>query len=204
MARGADFKKKPMGYFLDALASDSVSPGGGSAAALTGACGAALVEMTARINADREKRKAGVSSLAARTRIAAIKTRRARLEKLVTLDAVTFTRSASFFKRDKNTAPYQRALKDCVRAPFEICELSLQVADLALAEMSRTSRWLASDLAEGARLLAAAFDAGRLNVSVNMKQMSDLKFSTTLNARLDRMQSRLNANTNELEKVLQR
>ena len=46
-------------HFLDKLAAPTFAPGGGSAAALTGALGAALLEMVIALNSRREKKKKG-------------------------------------------------------------------------------------------------------------------------------------------------
>jgi hypothetical protein len=57
MPKKYDFRNTKLSKFLDALASDAPTPGGGAGAALSGATGAALGEMTARINAKRAKKK---------------------------------------------------------------------------------------------------------------------------------------------------
>ena len=155
------------------MASSAVSPGGGSAAALTAASGIALLEMTAQINLEREFKKTNKKNPDATARIKKINKLRYEVIKIITSDAVIFTKLSPIFKTDRAGALYQKALIKSARQPFRICELSLLALTFGTEEILRTSRWLASDLAESALLLEASFKAGRLNVEINLNQMEN-------------------------------
>ena len=165
MQKNKDYRSGSVARFLDELGSSSVSPGGGSAAALCAALGLALAEMVARINDKRAKKK----------ETAEAKKLRKRLEWLTTLDAKTFKAMSKFFKEDRKSLKFQNALRVCAKVPLEICELSLKGLRLARREENRTSRWLASDLAESGVLLEAAFYSARLNVNINLRGMLEKK-----------------------------
>ena len=163
--------------FLAQLGSQSGAPGGGAAAALTGACGAALVEMTARLNDKRTKSSSGVSSKAASLRL--------KLLGLISKDAKAFALIQKTYPvRKKKPALWQKALKAGVQPPLEIAEASASAALLAKKEKGRTSAWLESDRREALILLAAAFKSARLNVEINLKEMTDTAFKSRVRGKL--------------------
>lgn len=181
-----DFRNAPVKRFLEDLASDSPFPGGGAAAALTASAGAALVEMTARLN-DVRARKASPTLKASKTVAAALKARR-RFETLMRLDAEAYGAFLKTMKAGKASARYQAALKKSAAVPFEIGVLSLATLKAARRETPRTSRWLASDLAEAGILLEAAVRSARLNVEANLSGVSDPGFAARARRKLDAME----------------
>ncbi len=154
---------------MDLLGSESVSPGGGTAAALTAALGLALVEMTARINAKKKLKNSPGKA-------AKIKNARERMENLMERDAAVFLRLSAFYKKKDKGPGYQTALKNAAAVPFEICERAVQGLGWAKQEFAFTGRWLKSDLLEAVVLLEAAFESGRLNVEINLNEITDKKF----------------------------
>ncbi len=190
------------------LGSSAVSPGGGSAAALTAALGAALVEMVARLNANRELKKQGRQNKAragsAQKRILAIKKIRGRLTRLMALDARAFIKLSKFFKEKKESLRFQKALHEGAKIPFEICELSLEALKLGALEKERTGQWLASDLAEAGILLESAFHAGRLNVEINLRSMRERKTQKKFKSCLDALEKKAAALRKDLEEVFRR
>ena len=155
--------------FLIALGSKKGAPGGGAAAALTGATGAALAEMIARLNDARSGRSSGAAGRAAQLRH--------KLQGLILEDAKAFKRIQRAYKvRRKDPGAWQRALKAGAAVPMRICEVCAAAVQPARAEKKRTSRWLESDRREALLLLRAAFDAGVLNVEVNLREMTDRAF----------------------------
>ena len=164
---------------MDELGSSAVSPGGGSAAALTAAVGIALVEMVTAIN----DRRAGVKSAGHR----AAKTLRQKTIRLIAEDAQAFAAISKCFKEGKKSARYQAALRKGAQVPMEICGASAQGARLGLKQAKRTRPWLAGDLAEAGVLLEAAFHSGRLNVEINLKALTDRRFVRHARSRMNRL-----------------
>ena len=171
-------------FFLSELGSKKGAPGGGAAAALTGALGAGLVEMVARINDARSGQSSNTARRAAVFREA--------LRKLIAKDAKAFLRIQALCKtRKKNINSWQGALKTGVAVPFQICEACVAASDLAQAEKGRTSDWLQSDLKESRILLRAAFEAAGLNVGVNLKEITDDAFCVKTRGKMKKWRQRL-------------
>ena len=190
-----NYLKNTLAKYLDELASSSMAPGGGSAAALTAAIGTALLEMVVQINDKRQKTRS-------KERLEIIKRFRAHASNLVTLDAETFSKlSKIFLKQKKDSRVYQKALLEGARTPLRICELSVRALEFALDEKDRTSLWLASDLEEAGVLLEASFYAGRLNVEINLKDVADKKFTTKTNIYLKSLERKVAGYRKKLREV---
>ncbi len=155
------FRAKKLADFLDLLGSKAVSPGGGTAAALTAATGIALIEMVSAINGSGT---------------APLKVLRRRMESLMDEDAKYFLKLSALYKKKVKGSALQEALKKCAQAPMLVCEGSFRSARLAQAERSRTGRWLKSDLVEASILLEAAFQSAKLNVEANLRFIDDRKY----------------------------
>ena len=172
-----DFENKSLGSFLRLLGSQAGAPGGGAAAALTGAGGAAILEMVSRLNDKRLGRSSGTTKKAVRLRI--------RVQKLIAADAQAFGRIQKAYRlRAKKKALWQKALKAGARPPLLICESCASAATLVKNERRRTSAWLESDRKEALILLRAAYDSARLNVEVNLKEMRDRAYKNRLKRKL--------------------
>ena len=177
-----------MKKFLEALGSQAVSPGGGSAAALTLALGIALAEMTARIN----QKRLGPTP-ASKARIAYFARARKGALRLMRLDERAFLSVSKQFKKDREGGAYQKCLKEAARVPFEMCGVAANVLAKAAEEKPRTGKWLASDLAEAGILLEAAFAAARLNVEINLKSIRDAGYVKTKSDWLGHQDARMKA-----------
>jgi len=190
------FETKSIRAFLKILGSDSATPGGGSAAALTAAIGAALAEMVSRLNQKKHPSKE------AGRRIDLIRQNRQKFAKLMTQDAEAFGKLKKQLSQKNSRSDLDRAFKVTAAIPYGISELSVKTLELALKEAPQTSRWLASDLAEAAILLEAACLSGRLNVEINLKSMKNKRFVREEAARLDRLEKKAARLKNKLMRVL--
>ncbi len=179
-----NFKTATLENFLTLLGSESGAPGGGAAAALTGATGAALIEMVSRLN----DKRFGSSSKNAKKAEAF----RTKMQKLMDEDAKAFEAIQKIYKRrKKNPVFWQNALKVAAKPPFQICELCSLAATLVKKEKSRTSAWLESDRKEAAILLRAAFESAEQNVSINLREIQDLTFTEKLKRKLNQWRKSL-------------
>jgi formiminotetrahydrofolate cyclodeaminase len=166
-----------LGGFLADLGSKKGAPGGGAAAALTGASGAALVEMVARLNDARTGRASGAARKAAALR--------KKFAGLIAQDARAFKAIESAYKtRKTQRTAWQNALKNGAQPPMRICQSAVSACVLAAKERARTSAWLESDRREAVILLRAAFEAGVLNVEVNLKGLRDGVFAARARKKL--------------------
>lgn len=173
-----------------------MTPGGGSAAAITAALGTALLEMTAGIN----QKKAFNRQFA--RHLKKIKKIRLELLTLAAEDAKAFLNFLKVRKKDKKSRVYQNALKKSARVPLKICALSCEALRAAQREIPRTGRWLASDLAEAAILLEAAFRAGRWNAEINLKSIQDRRCAEKGEACLAKLEKDCSRTKNKIIKDL--
>ena len=156
--------------FLADLGSSKGAPGGGAAAALTGAVGIALVEMVARLNDKRLQKSSGNAQKA--------EALRKKLQNLISEDARAFQRIQRAYPfRKKNPVAWQNTLKNGSQPPLKIAELVHQGSQLLRKEDGRTSPWLKSDLMESWILLRAAYGSALLNVEINLKGIDDKEFN---------------------------
>lgn len=198
--RNPVFSKNSLEKFLEILGSDSPSPGGGAAAALTGAQGAALIEMVSRLNDARFRKKDPKGDHSqAKKRIAVFEKSRLRYLKLISDDTAAFQKISQAYRKGKDSPSYQTALMKGYSVPLEMAELAVNTMRSGLDERGRTSKWLYSDLVEAGILLDAAFCAARLNVEINLKDLADQSTAGRVTTKLDELQRESSQLKNELK-----
>ena len=172
-------EKSPEPSFLDRLASGTPTPGGGSAAAFTGAGAAALVAMVARLTVGKKK-YASVEfqmwNLIERAELL-----RASLTAAVEEDAAAFDAILSAVRLPKNTPEEQsiravameKATLGAAQVPLAVCHKVVDVMDLAVQAASLGNLNAISDAASGFALARAALTGAGLNVRVNLINLQD-------------------------------
>jgi len=166
-----------LGGWIDELAGSAPTPGGGSAAALAGALGAALVAMVARLTIGK-KAYAAVDRRA-REILAEAETLRAELRWLVDEDAAAYGGVSAAYKIPKDDSGRARAIDDALiaacRTPGEVARRAARVLELAL-EIERIGNTnAASDARVGQELAKTAIKGALENIKVNIAAMSDKK-----------------------------
>jgi formiminotetrahydrofolate cyclodeaminase len=164
---------------LDALGSEAPAPGGGAAAALGGALGAALVQMTANLTLGRP-RLADVQEQARAIEAEAARLRQ-RLEGLAQADADAYAYVTAAYRLPRDTdeqrsarsAAIQSALGEAARVPLEVAEACGDVLAACEAAAPVLNPSVISDVVVGALLAHAGLEAGAVNVEVNLASMSD-------------------------------
>jgi len=177
--------------FLDALASSAPAPGGGSAAALSGALGAALVSMVCNLTLGKAK-YAGVQD-----DISALVTKSEALRRLLIdlleADIQVYTGVSAAFKmprttpeeKEARTAAIQHALKEAARVPMQVAEACVQVLDLCTPAAELGNVNAVSDAGVAALLAEAGLRSAALNVIINLNAIEDAKFSSAMRDELD-------------------
>ncbi len=167
-----------LGQYLERLASDSPTPGGGSAAALVGALAAALGGMVCSFTVGREKFAAVEAEV--RTVQEALEEQRAALTDLVQadMDAYAGFRAAYRLAKDDPGRPaaIQEALKASLAVPVAVLERAAAVSRLLPPLLAKGNPNLASDVGCAAALLCAAAAAAHMNVVVNLASITDADF----------------------------
>lgn len=179
--------------FLEDLASNAPIPGGGGAAALVGAAGAALGNMVGSLTIGKKKYAAVEADILVLNRRAAAL--RKRLEGLVQADADAFTPLAAAYKLPKETpeqqahkaAVLEAALEGACAVPLEIMSACCEGIALAAEYAEKGSVMAVSDAGCAALFCKAALQAAGLNVSINTRLMADNAHAAALNAQADAM-----------------
>lgn len=179
--------------FLEDLAGSAPVPGGGGAAALVGAAGAALGNMVGSLTVGKKKYAAVEADILILNRRAAAL--RKRLEGLVQADADAFTPLAAAYKLPKETpeqqahkaAVLEAALEGACAVPLEIMSACCEGIALAAEYAEKGSVMAVSDAGCAALFCKAALQAAGLNVSINTRLMADKAHVAALNAQADAM-----------------
>ena len=170
--------------FVNLMASDAPAPGGGSAAALEGALGAALTAMVCALTVGKKK-YADVQELAVESQKKA-EDLKARFVDVMDRDTEAFNAVSAVFAMPKDTdeqkaarkAAMQEALKGCTKTPFEMMQLACETLELTRSLVGRLNASAASDLGCSALSLRAAIQGAWLNVLINISGIADEAFAT--------------------------
>lgn len=169
--------------FLDDLASVEPTPGGGSAAALAGALGAALAAMVARLTVGR-KRYVDVDAQMQAV-LAEAEPLRGRLTSLVAEDAQAYEQVRAAYRLPKETGEQQAARQAAIQAamrrasltPLQTMQACLDVLRLLEQAATLGNVNAATDGAVGALLAQAGLAGAALNVRVNLGGIDDPAFA---------------------------
>ena len=161
--------------FTEALASDAPTPGGGGAAAVMGALGAALGAMAARLSAGRKSCAENADELT-RT-VERCEALRLRFLNEIEADAAAFLPLAAAYKIPKETPGRQETLR---RASLDACSAAMEMLRLCAATAALLARLkdcasplLLSDVGCSAAACRAALLSASYNVFVNTKPYAD-------------------------------
>ena len=165
--------------FLEALASEEPAPGGGSAAAYTGAEAAALVAMVARLTTGRKKYAAVDGQM--RTVMERAEALRHSLSAAVEEDAAAFQAVMAAFKLPKRTPEeeqeraraIQAATLNAAQVPLRVARQLLEVLDLAVPVVAAGNLNAITDGGTGAELALAALQGASMNIRVNLAGYRD-------------------------------
>jgi glutamate formiminotransferase/formiminotetrahydrofolate cyclodeaminase len=163
--------------WLDELAGGAPTPGGGSAAALAGALGAALVAMVARLTIGK-KAYAAVEQRA-RAILDEAERLRGELRRLVDEDAAAYAGVSAAYKIPKDEPTRAAAIDDALiaacRTPADVARRAARVLVLATEIAQIGNKNAASDARVGGLLAETAIKGAVENIKINVAGMSDKK-----------------------------
>lgn len=173
-----DLPSTSLADYLDALAAATPAPGGGSAAGLIGAAGAALVEMVAGLSLAKGATEHTALQDDARRRAADA---RNKLLLLAEADANAYTAfihalrlpSGSESERAARTEALSTAAQRAAEVPLAILRAAVAIAEAAQTLGGRSLLSAASDLAVAARFARAAGESAAENVEANLPYIED-------------------------------
>jgi formiminotetrahydrofolate cyclodeaminase len=179
--------------FLDDLASGNPTPGGGSAAAIMGAMGAALVSMVCNVTIGKKGYEA-VEAEMKEVRDESERVRR-RLTAMVAEDIAAFDSILAAYKLPKATdddktrraAAIQAGLRRATETPLDCARVCAEV--IALARRASEHGYL-NVISDGGVGVLAGFTALRsaaLNVYINAPALKDRAFAAAATAELEQL-----------------
>jgi glutamate formiminotransferase / formiminotetrahydrofolate cyclodeaminase len=165
--------------FLDALAAGTAAPGGGSAAAYSGAAGAALVAMVARLTIGKKK-YASVEAEMQRL-LEQAEALRLELTESVKRDAAAFEALMAAFKLPRETPDDQgiraQAIEEATliakQEPLKTVRMAVQVMELGQQVVQVGNLNAITDAGTGVALARAALAGAGLNVRTNLKSLQN-------------------------------
>jgi formiminotetrahydrofolate cyclodeaminase len=185
------YADRPIRGLLDGIASEQVTPAGGTAAALAAALGTALCEMAclhtlgvdgyADVRAEMIERREDLG------------TRRERLLALADRDAAAVE---DLFDADSGEA--DAAAKRAAGVPLAVAEACLPVLEHAAAAVDRGNRNAVPDAVTGAFLVHSALRASVATVRSNLDRIPDESFVTEMEARTAELEQSATA---ELDRI---
>jgi len=195
-AAGASGLSHQAADFLEALASESPTPGGGSASAYSAATGAALVAMVARLTL----KKKGYAQVAEQMRMALEQAEKLRTELTADIqqDAEAFSMVMTALRLARTTPEEQterqevirKALMRAAEVPLGVARRAVQVMELALLVVSQGNRNAISDGATAAALARAALAGAGYNVQINLAELRDEPSGRVMLEELSRLETR--------------
>jgi methenyltetrahydrofolate cyclohydrolase len=175
--------------FLDLLAafrSPAPTPGGGSASALAGSLGAALLAMVGSMPKHRAPSEADVDRLQAAARLCGEISDR--LAALADEDAAAYEGVVAAYKLPKESADektaragrIQQALRTATDVPLEVMRQCAAAVEQATVTAAFGNPNAASDVGVALELLGAGSRGARLNVEINLGSVKDAAYAGAL------------------------
>lgn len=184
---------KSLQIFINELAGNAPTPGGGGAAALVGAVATALGNMVAALTIGKKK-YADVED-----EIKALSKRATEIQNellsLIDADAESFKPLADAYSLPNETADekahkaevLEKCSVDACRVPLAIMEKCCESIDLISEFAAKGSRLAVSDAGCAAIIAKSALYAASLNIFINTKSLKDREMASALNEKANSM-----------------
>jgi len=186
-ATGVTTRDQPLGGWLASLASRNPTPGGGAAAALSAATGAALIGMVASYTtgpkwADRDRRMRALADEASMLRADALA--------VADDDIAAFSAVGAAYKLPRQapaeqaarSAEIERALIQAAGPPVRAGQLAARVVEMAAELADSGNPSVLSDVAVAASAARAALEAAMVNIEINRREIKDSEEAARLDA----------------------
>ena len=175
-------KEASIECFLGDLASKLPTPGGGSAAAIMGAMGAALVAMVCNLTVGKKNYEEVSEEMA--SLLPRVDDLRTRLLDMVVADVEAFNRVMAAYglpretdsDRQERSTAIQEALKSATVVPLQCAHACIEVIDLCHVVAGKGNRNVISDAGVAVVAAHAALRSAALNVRVNTGAIRDETF----------------------------
>ena len=177
---------KKVSNFLDELASNSPTPGGGSVAALAGALGASLISMVGNLTVGKKKYEDVEEDI--KRIVSSSEKLRYELSQLIEEDVKVFNNFMSTYKMPKETEDekkiraekIQESLIEAAKVPLRVAYKCLDILSLSKEAAEKGNINVVSDAGVAVLMAEAALDSAILNVKINLRMIKDEKVITEL------------------------
>ena len=177
------FTQQPVQTFLDQLASQASTPGGGSAAAIMGAMSAALLSMVANLTVGKKKYEDVEREM--QEFLAHSESLRARLTGMIQADVDVFDKVMAAYGLSRETeaqkaarsAAIQAALQEATDVPLACAQLCADVIELCRPVAEKGNLNVISDAGVAVLAAHAALRSAALNVYINLGGIKDEAFA---------------------------
>jgi glutamate formiminotransferase / formiminotetrahydrofolate cyclodeaminase len=164
--------------FVEQLAAPTATPGGGSAAAASGAMAAGLANMVAAMSRGKKAYLQYEKELSAA--IARLTILREQLKASIDADAESFNSVMKAYKQARDAADgdgiINAALRQATSVPLGVAERAREVAQIAEGLKPITNPNMKSDLTTSIALARAAIEGAVANVEINLESLKDEAF----------------------------
>jgi methenyltetrahydrofolate cyclohydrolase len=182
--------------FLDELASAAPTPGGGSAAAIIGAMGAALLSMVCNVTLGKKGLEAAESDMKAVREESELL--RARLTAMVAADIAAFDGLMAAYRLPKSSdeekvrraEAIQSNLRAATETPLACARACAEVVVLARRAADKGFAGVISDAGVGVLAANSALRSAALNVYINAPSLKDRAFATAAIAEIETLLDR--------------
>ena len=179
---------KKIHNFLEELASNSPTPGGGSVAALAGALGAALISMVGNLTIGKKKYEDVEEDI--KKIISSSEKLRYELSQLIEEDVKAFNNFMATYKMPKETEDekkirtekIQESLIETAKVPLKVAYKCLEVLSLSKEVAEKGNVNVISDAGVAALMAEAALESAILNVKINLIMIKDEKVKKELSS----------------------
>jgi len=164
--------------FVEQLAAPTATPGGGSAAAASGAMAAGLASMVASMSRGKKAYVQYERELS--EAIGRLSQLREELKAAIDADANSYNAVMNAHKAAKSSAKgdglIDAALKQATSVPLSVAERAKEVAEIADKLKPLTNPNMTSDLTTASALARAAIEGALANVDINLESLKDQGF----------------------------
>jgi len=179
---------KKVSNFLDELASNSPTPGGGSVAALAGALGAALISMVGNLTVGKKKYEDVEEDI--KKIISSSEKLRYELSQLIEEDVKVFNNFMATYKMPKDTEDekkmrtkkIQEALVEAAKVPLKTAYKCLDIMILSQEVVEKGNINVISDAGVAVLMAEAALESAILNVKINLRMIKNEKIREELSS----------------------
>ncbi len=204
----SEIKDQAIQDFLNQLASQSATPGGGSAAAVMGAQSAALTSMVCNLTIGKPKYAAVENDMLVLLKQS--EALRERFTAMIKADVEVFNRVMASYGMAKQTeeqkilrnAELQAALKEATEVPLACAKACAEAIALSKMAAEKGNVNVVTDAGVAVMSAYAAMKSAALNVYINIKSLKDTDFAEQSEKQLEAILSGAELETDEIYQLV--